>query len=766
MFISKIGLLTTGLFLFTSFSIAPASSPSNKNHSHTDVKIKVSELLRQMTLEEKVGQMTQVTIDVVADANRAPGGWQQLDPQKLRTAIVEHHVGSILNVMESGYTLDNWHEIITQIQDVATRETRLGIPVLYGIDAIHGANYTIGATLFPQSIGMAATWNPELVRKAAEITALEVRASGIPWNFNPVLGAGRQPLWPRLWETYGEDTYLASVLARAYVKGLEGENNNIGAANRVAACIKHYLGYSYPATGKDRTPAYLPERQLREQFLPIFKAAIDAGAHTLMVNSGEINGIPVHGSRYYLTELLRNELGFEGFAVSDWEDVIRLHTRHRVAETPKEAVRQAVMAGIDMSMVPYDFSFYTHLVELVREGSVPMSRIDEAVGRILLTKFELGLFDNPYPNDTLREEFATMAAKAVCLQAARESITLLRNENQILPLPDGTKILVTGPTANKLTALNGGWTITWQGNDESLYPKEKDTILEAVQKRFGAENVQYVPGATFTNVLDVKAAVKAAKQADVALVCLGEDAYCETPGNIVDLTLPKAQLDLAAAIAKTGTPMVLILAEGRPRLITDIAEKAQAIVMAYLPGMEGGTALAEILAGDVNPSGRLPLTYPRYPNDFTLYDHKVGEVAPDIQQVSPYNPLFEFGYGLSYTTYTYRDLQLTQSEIAMGEPLQVSVVVENTGKRAGQEVVQLYLSDLFASVTPCVKRLKRFQKIALEPGESKTVTFTLQTDDFAFIGRDNRPVVEPGEFQITIENLKAKFTLRGDAQKY
>lgn len=745
------------------FATIPFETCAHTKNEKTDLKAKVAALLPRMTLEEKVGQMTQVTIAVIADPERSPGGWQKLDSTRLRQAILQYHVGSILNVAESAYSLENWHQIISQIQDVATRQSRLGIPVLYGIDAIHGANYTTGATLFPQSIGMAATWNPELVKKSAEITAFEVRASGIPWNFNPVLGAGRQPLWSRLWETYGEDAYLASVLGRAYIKGMEGDDNEIGREERVAACIKHYLGYSFPLTGKDRTPAYIPERMLREHFLPIFKAGIDAGAHTLMVNSSEINGNPVHGSHYYLTELLRNELGFKGLIVSDWEDVIRLHTRHKVAATPKEAVRQAVMAGVDMSMVPMDYSFYELLLALVKEGSVPESRIDESVGRILMAKFELGLFDNPYPVTSLAMDFANDRFTKICLQAAQESITLLKNENNLLPLKKGAKILVTGPTAKKLASLNGGWTITWQGNDESLYPQDKDNILEALQKKFGKTNVSYTEGATFTGELDIQAAVEAAKQADVAIVCIGEDAYCEAPGTIMDLTLSKPQLQLAKAVAETGTSVVLVLTEGRPRLINAIADSADAIVMAYLPGMEGGAAIADILAGDVNPSGKLPITYPRYPHDFTLYDHKVNEEADEIQPVSPFNPQFEFGFGLSYTSFAYSDLKLAKEKIQMGEDVKVSVAVKNTGGYAGQEVVQLYLSDLIASVTPYVKRLKRFEKISLQPGESKVVNFTLHEKDLSFIGLDNKPVVEPGEFKVAIAGLSRKFVL-GDAK--
>ncbi|KAA3659350.1 MAG: glycoside hydrolase family 3 protein, partial [Calditrichaeota bacterium] len=457
-FVMRVFLSSLIICISFLFSAAPAFQPASTQANNTELQKRVSNLIEQMTLEEKVGQMTQIAIKVVADTMQPHGGWQALDANNLQQAIVDYHVGSILNVHNSAYTLGNWHDIINQIQDIATKQTRLQIPIIYGIDAIHGANYTTGATLFPQSISMAATWNPELLKKSAKITAYETRASGIPWNFNPVLGAGRQPVWSRLWETFGEDAFLASAMGYAYVKGLEGENNTIGDKDKVAACIKHYLGYSFPLTGKDRTPAYIPERMLREHFLPIFKAGVDAGAHSLMVNSSEINGVPVHGSHYYLTELLRNELGFEGFIVSDWEDIIRLHKRQKVAVTPKEAVRQAVMAGVDMSMVPFDYTFYTYLVALVKEGAVPESRIDDAVGRILTAKFKLGLFENPYPDTTLVAGFASEDFQKTALKAARESITLLKNNDNLLPLKQQSKVFVTGPAANKLTCLNGGWT--------------------------------------------------------------------------------------------------------------------------------------------------------------------------------------------------------------------------------------------------------------------------------------------------------------------
>jgi len=476
----------SGVFLIVVFSLFAAIGQGFSQVSDAEINGKVADLLSKMTVEEKIGQMTQISLERMAKNYPAVLEPLELDPKMLREVLIDYHVGSLLNVATSSHSVDRWHEIITQIQDIATKETRLGIPVIYGIDAIHGASYTKDATLFPQSIGMAATWNVDLIKKNGEITAYETRASGIPWNFNPVLGVGRQPLWSRLWETFGEDPYLVSRLGAAYVKGLEGENKGIIAPDKVASCAKHYLGYSFPLSGKDRTPAWIPDRMLREYFVPPFKAAINTGSLTIMANSSEINGIPVHSSYYYLTELLRNELGFKGFVVSDWLDIKNLHEREKVAASHKEAVKTAVMAGIDMSMVPLDFSFYDLLLELVKEGSVPESRIDEAVSRILKVKFKLGLFDNPYPNPDLKTNFASDKFTAINLQAARESMTLLKNNDQILPLSKETKVLVTGPTADKLSYLNGGWTITWQGDREDLYPQNKPSIFKAIQNKIGA----------------------------------------------------------------------------------------------------------------------------------------------------------------------------------------------------------------------------------------------------------------------------------------
>jgi len=571
-----------------------------------------------------------------------------------------------------------------------------------------------------------------------------------------VLDLGRQPLWPRFYETFGEDPYLASIMGVAFVRGIEG--NDISSPAHVATSLKHYMGYSFPLTGRDRTPAWVPENYLREYFLPTFAAAVKAGAHTVMVNSAEINGTPGHINHHVLTDILRTELGFKGFVVSDWEDIKKLVSIWRVAPDEKEATRLAIMAGIDMSMVPSDYSFSDLLIQLVKEGKVPQSRIDEAVGYILRVKYELGLFDNPSATGPATS-FATGEGRALSLAAARESMTLLKNDQGTLPLRKDQKILVTGPTADSLISLNNGWTYVWQGNNPALYPKDRPTILGAL-KAAGGNNVTYVPGTGLDKEIDINAAVSAARDADVVVVCVGEGSYAETPGNITDLTLYEPQLKLAEAIETTGKPVVLVLVEGRPRVINRITDGARAIVMAYNPGNEGGTAVADVLYGNYNPSGKLPFTYPRTPNGLITYDHKLFETEETGFGNAAFKPQFEFGQGLSYTTFSYSDLRLGQKTIGANDNLPVSVTVTNSGARAGQEVVELYLSDLVASLSPAGKRLKRFAKVNLQPGESRTLTFTLHPADLSFIGSNNRPVIEPGDFEVAVGGLKDRFTVK------
>lgn len=716
------------------------------------LRSRVDDLLSRMTLEEKVGQMTQLTIGAVAagaDVHHADGH-VSIDPRKLRTAIVEHHVGSLLNVVDGALSVDGWHALITAIQDVATKETRLGIPVLYGIDFVHGANYVRGGTVLPHNLAMAATFDAALVRHAGAITALEAAACALPWNFAPVLDVGRQPLWPRFYETFGEDVFVAARLGAASVQGMQG-------CGRIASTMKHYLAYGVPHSGRDRTPAYVTEREVREHFLPPFREAARAGARALMVNSGEIDGEPLHASRYWLTDVLRGELGFEGVVVTDWHDIVFLHERHRVAPTLADAIRLAIDAGVDMSMTPFDYDFATTLTRLVRGGAISEARVDQSVRRILTMKASLGLLDTPYPSRGSDVGIAT--SRDVARQAARESITLLRNEDAVLPISTSVRILVTGPAAASHSALHGGWTYTWQGTDESRFPEGSPTLLDAIRKR--AANVTYVGGAGFETVTDgvIAEAVAAARRADVAVVALGEAGYAEWVGDIGDLTLPDAQLRLARAVQATGTPVVLVLLEGRPRVISAIADGAKGIVLGYWPGMEGAEALAEILFGDVNPSGRLPFTYPRSPNALVPYDQRYTETLGTSldRATGVFRPQFEFGHGLSYTRFSYEDLCLPSREVARSGSLTVEVTVRNTGERQGAHVLLLFTRQHFASLTPPMRRLRAFERVILAPGASRRVTFVIPVSELAYIGRDGRPRVDAGQYDVMIGELTEGF---------
>jgi beta-glucosidase len=690
----------------------------------------VERLLQRMTIEEKVGQMTQLTIEAVSGVRGTASVEQQLDSAKLDDAILTHHVGSLLNVWDVALPPQQWQAVIGAVQRAASR-TRLQIPILYGIDAVHGHHYMVGATVFPQNIAMAATWDTALVRQEHEITGYETRASGIFWNFAPVLDVARQPLWSRFFETFGEDPYLVSTLGVTAVRAEQ---------RYVAATGKHFLGYSDPLTGKDRTSAWIPDRQLREYFVPPFAAAIGAGLQTVMINSGDINGVPVHASHEILTDLLRHDLGFTGVAVSDWADIVRLNTAHHVAPTRKDAVRMAVMAGIDMSMVPDNLSFYDDLLSLVKEGSIPISRIDESVRRILKLKYALGLFKNAGPDTAMLAQIGSAKSLGVSRQAAEEAVTLLKNDRGTLPLAKTARVLVTGPGATSLVDQYGSWTFTWQGTDTAMYPKNVATLLDAIRKR--APNATYVAGA---------AAVDAARNADVVIVCLAEPPAVEKPGDIDDLTMPEDQLQLARAIEATGTPVVLTIFHQRPRIIRAVVDSARAIVTGYQTGPFGGEALAGVLFGDVNPSGRLPFTWPRATGALAHYDHAFSEEALP----AGYNPEWDFGYGLSYTTFAYSDLTVTARDT-----IRVSVTVTNTGQRAGVDVVELYTRELYASIAPPVKKLREFRRVSLGPGEKQTVTWMFPKSRLAFIGRDNKPRVEPGPFDALVGSLSTRFLVR------
>lgn len=755
-------LFSLALVLATSCVLMNAQSKQSVS-GNSNIESKITALMSKMTLTDKVGEMTQLSIDVLSVGEpynlKKP---HEFDEAKLRKVLVDLKVGSILNVGGHAYTLDHWHKVIKTIQDIATKEKESGIPVLYGIDAIHGTNYTVGSTLFPQQIGLAATWNTDLGVQMGRITAYETRASWIPWNFSPVLDMGRDPRWSRLWETFGEDVHLAAAMGEAVVKGYQGDD--VSDPESVAACMKHFLGYGTPHSGKDRTVAYIPERQLLEYHVPTFQRAIDTGAKTLMICSGELNGVPVHASKAILTDLLRGKLGFKGLAVSDWEDILYLVSRHKVAKNHKDAIKMSINAGVDMSMVPMDTQFPVLLKELVEEGEVPMSRIDESVRRILRVKYELGLFENPYHENHDYSKFASAEHTQASLQAAQESITLLKNEDNILPLGKNQTVLVTGPTANSMRSLNGGWTGTWQGDDEAYFTKGKSTLLKAIQNEIGAGKVKYVEGTSYDKAINIQKAAQAAKSAKVAIVCLGELSYTEKPGDLDDLTLPQAQADLIAAIKKTGTPIVLVLLEGRPRIITDFESDAQATVLGYHPGDEGGVAIADVLFGDINPSGKLPYTYPRHVNSLLTYDHKWTDRFSRDFSFNDFKPLYEFGYGLSYTSFKYTDLKVSSKEFTADGNIDISVKLSNTGSRAGKEVVQLFIADKVATITPSHKRLRGFEKIALAPNESKTVTFSIEAKDLAFVGMDNEWITEAGEFEIQIADLKTIVELKDKLQ--
>ncbi|MTI33184.1 beta-glucosidase [Cytophagales bacterium RKSG123] len=732
---------------------------------------KVEKTLSQLTLEEKVGQMTQITMDVISKGESIFVSDEplELDDKKVIEAIQKYKVGSFLNTANNrARTPEKWNEIISDLQKVAMKE--VGIPIIYGIDAIHGTTYTAGATFFPQPIGMGASWNKDLVRQMAEITAYETRASGIPWNFSPVLDLGRDGRWARMWETFGEDVFLVSEMGRETIRGYQGDDNDVSKKGRVAGSLKHYLGYS-SYSGKDRTPAYIPERQLREIYLPSFKAAVDQGAYTVMVNSGLINGIPVHANKRLITDLLKNELAFEGLVVTDWADIENLHNRDKIAADQKEAVKMAVNAGIDMAMVPYNFNFTTNLIELVKEGEVNISRIDDAVRRVLKVKYALGLFENPTTEIDDYKEFASTKSEALALATAEESITLLKNRKKVLPLSKNAKVLVTGPNANSMRTLNGGWSYSWQGEKVSEFAEGYQTILEAIEEEIGKSNVSYVSGLEYKmdgkyeeeQNINIQGAVKAARNVDYIILCLGENSYCEKPGDLVDMDISENQQALAQAMAATGKPVILILNEGRPRLISRFEAQMDAVVQTYLPGNFGGVALANILFGDVNPSGKLPYTYPKYPNSLLTYDHQPSENQEKMEGVYDYESSFEiqypFGHGLSYTTFEYSDLVVSKNEFDADDKLDVSVKVTNTGNRAGKEVVQLYTSDLYASISPSVKRLRRFEKIELAAGESKVVNFEISARDLAFVGLNNEWISEEGDFIFRLGNLEKQVKL-------
>ena len=741
-------------------SLAGMAQPAPAISADPVIEAHIQEWLKKMTLEEKIGQMCEITVDVVTDFPGSKDGFK-LSEAMLDTVIGKYKVGSILNVpLSVAQKREVWAAAIKQIQEKSMKE--IGIPCIYGVDQIHGTTYTLDGTLFPQGVNMGATFNRSLVRRGAEISAYETKAGCIPWTYAPVVDLGRDPRWPRMWENYGEDCYVNAEMGVEAVKGFQGDDpNHIGEYN-VAACMKHYMGYGVPVSGKDRTPSSISRSDMREKHFAPFLAAVRAGALSVMVNSGVDNGMPFHANRELLTEWLKEDLNWDGMIVTDWADINNLCTRDHIAATKKEAVKIAINAGIDMSMVPYEVSFCDYLKELVQEGEVPMSRIDDAVARVLRLKYRLGLFENPYWDIKKYNKFGSEEFARVALQAAEESEVLLKNEGNILPLAKGTKILLAGPNANSMRCLNGGWSYSWQGHLADQCAGAYNTIYESLCNKYGKENIIYEPGVTYApykndnwweeNQPEIEKSVAAASRADVIIACIGENSYCETPGNLTNLTMSENQRNLVKALAATGKPVILILNQGRPRIINDIVPLAKAIVNVMLPSNYGGDALANLLAGDANFSGKMPFTYPKYINALANYDYKpcenMGQMGGNYNYDSVMDVQWNFGDGLSYTTYNYSNLKIDKTSFTADDVLTVSVDVTNTGKVAGKESVLLYSKDLVASSTPDNIRLRNFEKVALNPGETKTVTMQLKGSDLAFVGYDGKWRLEKGDFTI------------------
>lgn len=729
----------------------PSAIPSDKK-----LEAKVEKTLSKMTLDEKIGQMTELSIDVLGEWK---DGEFQLNKEKVYNAIAKYKVGSVLNSPGPvAQTPQKWQEIIGTIQELSMKE--IGIPCIYGLDQNHGTTYTLGGILFPQNINLGASFNPQLAHDAAVVTAYETRAANCPWTYSPTVDMARDPRWSRVWENYGEDCLVNAVMGSAAVRGFQGDDPNHIPADRIATSVKHYMGYSQARTGKDRTPAYIPVSELREKCFAPFKACVEAGALTIMVNSGSVNGVPVHANKELLTVWLKEELGWDGMLVTDWADINNLYTREHVAADKKEAIEIAINAGIDMAMEPYDLNFCTLLKELVEEGRVPMSRIDDAVRRILRLKYRLGLFDTPVTNLKDYPEFASKAHAELAVRTAEESEVLLKNKNNILPLKKGVKILVTGPNANSMRCLNGGWSYTWQGHLADRFAGEYNTIYEALGNEFGKDNVLLEQGVTYVpegnyyeeNAPEIEKAVAAAGNVDVIVACIGENSYCETPGNLSDLRLSENQRNLVKALAGTGKPIVLILNEGRPRIISDIEPLADAVIDILLPGNYGADALANILSGKANPSARMPYTYPKDPAALTTYDYRVSEEMDKMEGAYDYDAVISvqwpFGYGLSYTTFKYDNLKASATDFKAGDDITLSVDVTNTGAVAGKEVVMLFSRDMVASMTPENRRLRAFEKVELQPGETRTVTFNLKGSDLAFVGADGKWILEKGAFRM------------------
>lgn len=732
--------------------------------SDAKIEAKVDQTLKKLTLEEKVGQMMEIVIDLLGGNDK--NGVFYIDEHKADSIFTHYKVGSILNAPNTcAPTAKQWEKYMAQIQKLSMK--RMGVPCIFGLDQNHGSTYTQGGTLFPQNINVAATFNREIARRSAEATAYETRAASVPWTYSPTVDLGRDARWPRIWENFGEDCYLSSEMGKAMVYGFQGEDPNHIDQYHIATSMKHFMGYGVPWTGKDRTPAYISPADLREKHFAPFLAGIEAGALSVMVNSASVNGMPMHANKEILTHWLKEQTGWDGVLITDWADVNNLYTREMVAKDKKDALRIAINAGIDMVMEPYSCDACGYIIELVNEGKIPMSRIDDACRRVLRMKYRLGLFE--HPTQKLKnyplfggEQFAQLA-----LEGATESMVLLKNNNNILPLQKGKKILLTGPNANQMRCLDGGWSYTWQGNRTDEFAGKYNTIYEALCNEYGKENIVLNQGVTYNeagkyweeNEPQIAAAVEAAKHVDVVVACIGENSYTETPGNLTDLWLSENQRNLVKALATTGKPIILVLNEGRPRLIADIEPLAQGVVDILIPGNYGGDALAQLLSGKANFSGKMPYTYPKEINSLANYDFKKSEEVGTMTGAYDYNAKITqqwgFGHGLSYTTYQYSNLKVDKATFAHDDVIRVSVDVKNTGKVAGKESVLLFSSDLMASMVPDGRRLRAFDKVALQPGESKTVTFDLKANDLAFVGWDGKWILEEGDFKLMVADQQA-----------
>lgn len=737
--------------------------------SDPKIEAQVEQTLKKLTLEEKIGQMMELVTDLFGANDK--NGVFYIDEHKTDSILSRYKIGSILNAPNTcAPTAKQWEKYIAQIQKISMK--RIGIPCVFGLDQNHGSTYTQGGTLFPQNINVAATFNREIARRSAEATAYETRAVSVPWTYSPTVDLGRDARWPRIWENFGEDCYLSSEMGKEMVYGFQGEDPNNIDQYHIATSMKHFMGYGVPWTGKDRTPAYISPADLREKHFAPFLAGLQAGALTVMVNSASVNGMPMHANKEFLTGWLKEETGWDGVLITDWADINNLYTREMIAKDKKDALRIAINAGIDMIMEPYSCDACGYLIELVKEGKIPMSRIDDACRRVLRMKYRLDLFKNPtqklknYPKFG-GEEFAKLA-----LEGATESMVLLKNEklqdgNPVLPLAKGKKILLTGPNANQMRCLDGGWSYTWQGHRADEFAGKYNTIYEAFCNEYGKENVILNQGVTYNekgkyweeNEPQIQGAVDAAKNVDVIVACIGENSYTETPGNLTDLWLSENQRNLVKELAKTGKPVILVLNEGRPRLIADIEPLAQGIIDILIPGNMGGDALVNLVSGKSNFSGKMPYTYPKEINSLANYDFKKSEEVGTMEGAYDYNAKITqqwgFGYGLSYTSYQYSNLKVSQSDFRHGDIIKVSVDVKNTGKVAGKESVLLFSSDLISCMVPDGRRLRAFDKIELQPGETKTVTFDLNADDLAFVGYDGKWVLEEGDFKLMIADQSA-----------